>query len=262
MDEYLTADGGAVEPQAAAVEPVADTFDAAADFGAPPAVPVSNGFEADGFDAAPAADDFGAAPAADDFGAAPAADDFGAGPAADDFGAAPITDDFGAAPAADDFGGAPAADATVDYYTSEAVTMMPDMPMPGYFAPDGAYVPPTGKEDDNFVVDTSKLDVWEAEHMTKMQEVDASELATISEREASAKAEREQFESERAKRIAQTKENNQAEEAQFIATRDTPVTETNVWERVTQLVDVSSKTGSAEKSRFRSLLLQLKHEPM
>lgn len=161
------------------------------------------------------------------------------------------------------------AQATVDYYTSndagmDAAMAIPEGPIPGHFESDGTYVPPSDKTEeaafDN--IDTSALDAWDSQHKAALQQADSEELAAIQARESDAEKELAQFNEERTKRIAQTQANNKVEEQQFIANRDAPVDAKNLWDRVTQLVDVSKPSENADVARFRSLLLQLKHNPL
>lgn len=171
---------------------------------APVDAPAPEGFAAD---AAPAAPEplmaENGVPSTDEFGAAGG---FAAEPAAaDGFGDAADTG-FGDAPAEVP---APDGDNPVDYYTSEAVSMMPEVPMPGYFAPDGAYVPPTGVQEEVVELDTAALQEWEAAHQSKIQEIDAKERAEMSERQAAAEKEIAEFEASRQKRIAMVKTENQ-----------------------------------------------------
>jgi hypothetical protein len=129
---------------------------------------------------------------------------------------------------------------------------------------------------------------WEAEHAAAVQELDAKERETKNALAQTARQELDAFSAERSKRIQQSKENNKlvvdylflrffvpdfffckkncfrVAEQTFVTDRDTVVNSNNLWDRVAKLADVSAKPGddNSDLSRFRSLLLQLKHTPV
>eukprot|EP00301_Raphidiophrys_heterophryoidea_P009947 c14968_g1_i1.p1 GENE.c14968_g1_i1~~c14968_g1_i1.p1 ORF type:complete len:241 (+),score=65.30 c14968_g1_i1:1-723(+) len=148
--------------------------------------------------------------------------------------------------------------------------LISEVPTPGYFAPDGTYVPPSGMpKAEESSVDDSILRKWEDEQKALIQSKDEEERAAVSEREAASRKELEEFAAAREKRIQVTNQNNLTAEQAFIADRDAQVDASNLWDRVTHLVDVSKakkdqneKEGVVDMSRFRSLLLQLKHTPV
>lgn len=158
------------------------------------------------------------------------------------------------------------AQSTEDFYYTAPPPVPVDTPTPGYFAPDGTYVPPTGfaKEEVKDLADdeNNALRVWEREHQQQIQEKDSQEKESIAAREAAAREELDQFYEERKKRIEVTKEQNKVAEQTFIADRDAPIDAKNLWDRVTQLVDVSKADSNTDVARFRSLLVQLKHHPV
>jgi len=142
-----------------------------------------------------------------------------------------------------------------------------DTPKPGHFALDGSYVPPTNFKNES----TPELDEsngpyreWQDKYAKELGERDAEELRAKKELDSNAKAELDAYYVAREKSILSNAEKNTNAEQVFIADRDAEVTANNLWDRVTKLVDVSKQPSgtSVDLARFRSLLLQLKHNPV
>jgi hypothetical protein len=148
----------------------------------------------------------------------------------------------------------------------QSTSVMDNIPRPGYFALDGTYVPAT-----NMTAQTSStvdeangpLRQWEISNLKVLEERDAEELRVKSEQQAQARKEIDDAKASRAKFIAANTEKNINAEQVFISERDAVVNDKNLWDRVTRMIDVSKQhSESADVSRFRALLLNLKHSPI
>ncbi|XP_046844714.1 clathrin light chain A-like [Xenia sp. Carnegie-2017] len=104
---------------------------------------------------------------------------------------------------------------------------------------------------------------WREEKAALLEEMDEKERSEQEEWIAQGKKELEEWYARLNEQLGKTKDNNRADEEQFIADRDEtkPGTE---WEKVCGLCDFNPKGAKPTKdtSRMRSLFLQLKQAPL
>ncbi|XP_076250959.1 clathrin light chain-like isoform X4 [Rhynchophorus ferrugineus] len=108
-----------------------------------------------------------------------------------------------------------------------------------------------------------KIRIWREEQAKRLEEKDKEEEQKKLELRENAKRELEEWYKNHAEAIAKTKAANRNAEKQFVAEDDEiePGTE---WERIAKLCDFSAKTkpGSKDVSRMRSIILQMKQNPV
>ena len=217
-------------------------------------------------------DPFGAEGAPTDGVAEPVADPFGAeggdaeqAPPADDaFGApaAPVEDAFGAAPveAADP----PAAPMdSVEPANDGGMDAMDQMEPPAAAVdqmPEPAAVPDIPE-----VPEVNKLTEWEAAWNVELEQKNAEAETLVTTNRSRAQEELERFNVEREKSKEAKQEKNRALEATMQEQMDADLDAANGWERVVKLIDCDTKPekdGRSDLSRMRSILVQLKNEPL
>jgi hypothetical protein len=95
----------------------------------------------------------------------------------------------------------------------------------------------------------------------RLHEVDVEKAA-----KATAAEELAEFSTQRTTKFAAKKDSNRSTESVFIETIESDLASTNIWDRVTKLIDAASgESADSEKAdvnRMRKLFIQLKNEPI
>ncbi|XP_076250964.1 clathrin light chain-like isoform X4 [Rhynchophorus ferrugineus] len=108
-----------------------------------------------------------------------------------------------------------------------------------------------------------KIRIWREEQAKRLEEKDREEERKKEELRENAKRELEEWYKNHAETIAKTKAANRNAEKEFVAEDDEiqPGTE---WERISKLCDFNpkAKPGSKDISRMRSIILQMKQNPV
>ncbi|XP_072383321.1 clathrin light chain [Diabrotica undecimpunctata] len=137
--------------------------------------------------------------------------------------------------------------------------------IPADFDPDKEYrervSPLTIRQEDR--VEPEKIRLWREEQIKRLEEKDLEEEKKKQELREIAKKELEDWYKNHEEAIAKTKAANRNAEKQFVAEDDElePGTE---WERIAKLCDFNpkAKQGSKDVSRMRSIVLQMKQNPV
>ncbi|XP_028132436.1 clathrin light chain isoform X2 [Diabrotica virgifera virgifera] len=137
--------------------------------------------------------------------------------------------------------------------------------IPADFDPDKEYrervSPLTIRQEDR--VEPEKIRLWREEQIKRLEEKDQEEEKKKQELREVAKKELEDWYKNHEEAIAKTKAANRNAEKQFVAEDDElePGTE---WERIAKLCDFNpkAKQGSKDVSRMRSIVLQMKQNPV
>ncbi|KAJ8938929.1 hypothetical protein NQ318_011691 [Aromia moschata] len=121
--------------------------------------------------------------------------------------------------------------------------------------------PPLQRQEDR--VEPEKIRKWREEQVERLEEKDKEEEKKKLEWREIAKQELEEWYRNHEETIAKTKAANRTAEKQFVAEDDElePGTE---WERIAKLCDFNpkAKQGSKDVSRMRSIILQMKQNPV
>ena len=113
--------------------------------------------------------------------------------------------------------------------------------------------------------EVNKLTEWEAAWNVELEQKNAEAETLVATNRSRAKEELEQFNVEREKSKEAKQEKNRALEATMQEQMDADLDAANGWERVVKLIDCdnkSEKDGRSDLSRMRSILVQLKNEPL
>lgn len=141
-------------------------------------------------------------------------------------------------------------DAPIENQLDSAETAEEDIPSP-------AHRPTPVREE------AEKIKKWREEQKTRLEEKDANEEKKRIEWQEAAKKELEEWYRHHDDLIAKTRSANRNAEKQFVADDDEiePGTE---WERIAKHCDFNPKAskGSKDVSRMRSIILQLKQNPL
>merc|ERR1711871_1379176 len=124
---------------------------------------------------------------------------------------------------------------------------------------------PAATQDIPDVPEVNKLTEWEAAWNVELEQKNAEAEALVATNRSRAKEELEQFNVEREKSKEAKQEKNRALEATMQEQMDADLDSANGWERVVKLIDCdnkSEKDGRSDLSRMRSILVQLKNEPL
>lgn len=116
---------------------------------------------------------------------------------------------------------------------------------------------------DKLQQEPEKLKKWREEQRERIEKKDKEEEIKKKEWKEIAKKELEDWYKNRQEQLEKTKANNKAAEAEFCAQRDSLVSGQE-WDRVSKLCDFNPKANKNTKdvSRMRSILLQLKQQPL
>merc|ERR1719343_299457 len=115
------------------------------------------------------------------------------------------------------------------------------------------------------IPEVTKLREWEAKHEEELEETARKEEAAKRQTREKAAAELAKWSQDRQADISKRLEVNRAQEQELEAGRLAALKpEANPWERVVDLIDTNSRTAdeSRDTSRMRSLLIQLKSDPI
>lgn len=115
---------------------------------------------------------------------------------------------------------------------------------------------------DKLTQEPEKIKLWREEQRVRLQTKDAEEENKKREWKEAAKKEVEDWYKNRQEQLAKTHASNKAAEADLVAPRDS--TSGQEWERMAKLCDFNPKANKNNKdvSRMRSILLQLKQQPL
>ena len=102
---------------------------------------------------------------------------------------------------------------------------------------------------------------WRAQEGERVRTVDADEREKRAALARSAEEWLENFYRERTERLTTAKATKREAESVFLATQETNMSSDNPWERVITMVNIKQEAGEADRSRMRSLLLQIKTNP-
>merc|ERR1719469_587454 len=111
----------------------------------------------------------------------------------------------------------------------------------------------------------SALKEWESKHAQELDEIAAKESADKRARREKANEELAKFNEDRAAQAMKRVEVNRASEKEMETSRTAALQPgANAWEMVASLIDTNARTAdeSSDTSRMRSLLIQLKTNPM
>lgn len=120
---------------------------------------------------------------------------------------------------------------------------------------------------DKFQQEPEKIKKWREEQKARLAQKDTEEEQKKKELKENAKKELEDWYKNRAEQLAKTHANNKvtnkAAEAELVASRDSQ-TAGQEWDRMAKLCDFNPKANKNTKdvSRMRSILLQLKQQPL
>ncbi|CAM9094747.1 unnamed protein product, partial [Heterosigma akashiwo] len=102
------------------------------------------------------------------------------------------------------------------------------------------------------------MDKWEQE----LREKRAVEEQAAEEAKQKAKAELDHFYAQKEKTFEAKMSKNRSEEQVLLEQLEADLESDNPWERITNLVDLQAEGDDVDKSRMRSILIQLKNEPL
>jgi clathrin light chain A len=115
---------------------------------------------------------------------------------------------------------------------------------------------------DQLSIEPEKIKRWREEQKTRLENKDNEEDAKRKEWKESAQKELEEWYRKRSEQLSKTHDNNKASDAEMISQRDSQSGQE--WERLAKLCDFNPKANknTRDVSRMRSLLLQLKQQPL
>jgi hypothetical protein len=177
----------------------------------------------------------------------------------DPFGDAPADAPEAAEEAAGefDFGDAPAADANA-FADPEPAAAEPvaDMGMGDMSGMDmrGAFVTSSN------LSDSGPLSEWRAANRVKMEERAAASKEELNKILAQAQSDRDAFYAQRKQTIEATVKANREAENSLKESRAADAVKDNLWESVTELVDMQAKADGSDISRMRQTMLAMKND--
>ncbi|KAJ6647264.1 Clathrin light chain [Pseudolycoriella hygida] len=109
-----------------------------------------------------------------------------------------------------------------------------------------------------------RIKLWREEQKTRLEEKDREEEKKKDELREQAKKELEDWYKHHEEAIAKTKSSNRNAEKQFVAELPDEIEPGTEWERIAKLCDFNPKSAKSSRdvSRLRSIILQLKQNPL
>jgi len=108
--------------------------------------------------------------------------------------------------------------------------------------------------------DSGPLAEWRAQNRAEMEERAAASKAQLDDILAQAQSDRDAFYAQRQATLDATKKANREAEASLKESRASDAVKENLWESVTELVDLQAKQDGSDISRMRQTMLAMKNE--
>merc|ERR1711934_270197 len=108
--------------------------------------------------------------------------------------------------------------------------------------------------------DSGPLAEWRAQNRADMEERASASKAQLDEIVAQAQSDRDAFYAQRQPTLDATKKANREAEASLKDSRASDAVKDNLWESVTELVDLQAKQDGSDISRMRQTMLAMKNE--
>ncbi|CEL95467.1 unnamed protein product [Vitrella brassicaformis CCMP3155] len=112
-----------------------------------------------------------------------------------------------------------------------------------------------------YIPEVNPLTEWEEKHNAELDDKNRQEDEAKKQARAKAQEDIKKWYEEYKLSVAKRKEQNQLEEKEAMAARETDLTRDNAWERVCTMVDLN-KESQRDTSRMKQTFIQLKNNPL